>query len=303
VVVDGGVGLSFNPVMALLTQASLPLAGGAAAVLEFGNQTLTADDRTLEQVAERVRAAGRDGAAIDALVALGKKGRGDRTAEFYRAIGAASYQAIDVNDTYGSIVMDLNLDLVRHYDFRQIYDYVTNNGTGEHVFDQGAIFRNMHALTRVGGLMVHVMPFVNYINHGFYSFHPNLYHATAVANGYALLAIGVATRDGDGVLSHACEEADAVPNFLRRGARVPLGLIVSDVKLPSRRMSRRWADVVLAWRPNASAGSRMGLQMHKLLLRGRKLLSFAVMRKTADAEFRIPIQHRYVDDVAADLVR
>ena len=93
--------------MALLTQAALPLAGPAPSVVEFGNQTLTADEPALDLVIERARAAGREVSGLEAIRALDKAGRRDRAEAFYRALGAASYRAIDVNDTYGSLVMDL----------------------------------------------------------------------------------------------------------------------------------------------------------------------------------------------------
>jgi len=35
------------------------------------------------------------------------------------------------------------------------FQLVTNNGTGEHVFNQDAIYRNVHQLTVPGGLMLH----------------------------------------------------------------------------------------------------------------------------------------------------
>src|SRR4249920_1008699 len=181
--------------MALLTQAVLPRCVPAPAVLEFGNQTFTVDADTLNRIAERAAQAGQDAAALRQINALDMTARRDRAAAYYTALGARSYTAIDVNDTYGSLVMDLNKDLEAEYQFRQQFDLVTNNGTGEHVFDQTAVYRNAHNLTRVGGLMIHVMPFVNYVNHGFYSFHPNLYHALAVANRYDVVALGIATRD------------------------------------------------------------------------------------------------------------
>lgn len=64
-----------------------------------------------------------------------------------------------MNDKFGSLVMDLNKDLVAEYNFRETYSLVTNNGTGEHAFNQDGIYRNAHQLTRVGGLMLHAMPF------------------------------------------------------------------------------------------------------------------------------------------------
>ena len=42
-----------------------------------------------------------------------------------------------------------------------------------------------HTLCKVGGVMLHVLPFVNYLNHGFFSFNPILFHDLAAANSYA----------------------------------------------------------------------------------------------------------------------
>ena len=287
--------------MALLTQATLPLAGPSPRVMEFGNQSLTADKETVRLVIERAARDGQDAEGLAAINALDMDARRDRAEAFYRSLGAASYHAIDVNDTYGSLVMDLNLDLAAHYDFRETYDFVTNNGTGEHVFDQGAIFRNLHALTRAGGVMVHVMPFVNYINHGFFSFHPNLYHALAAANGYDLLALGITTRYGDGVI--ALPQGNGLDSFLRSGPVVPVRQLVCDAKVPRRNAPRRWLEVALARLPGASEKQRLGFDIHRLLVRGRKLLVFTVQRKTRDAPFVPPIQGRYEDDVAAELDR
>src|SRR5207248_7626298 len=110
--------------------------------------------------------------------------------------GFSSYDAIDVNTTYGSIPMDLNRDLAEHYQFTQSYDLVTNIGTGEHIFDQRAVFRNVHQLTNVGGVMLHILPFVNWINHGFYNFHPILFVDLAAANDYEIVKLSVANRWG-----------------------------------------------------------------------------------------------------------
>jgi len=296
--------VSFNPFMALLTQGTLSLAGDAPSVLEFGNQSLTADPKTLTLVAERVRAGGRDAAFVEEINALSMADRRDRAEAFYRGLGASSYTAIDVNELYGSLMMDLNLDLAARYDYRDTFDYVTNNGTGEHVFDQGAIFRNAHALTRPGGVMVHVMPFVNYINHGFYSFHPNLYHALALANGYRLLALGMTTRYGDGVIALPRHDDEAaLTSFLKDGPVVPLNMLVVDGKVPRRSLPRRWSDQLVARLPGANHKLRLGLHIHRLLVRGRKILAFAVMRKVHDRPFENPIQQRYEADVDAALER
>lgn len=287
--------------MALLTQASLGLAGPTPAVLELGNQTLTANRAALELVVRRVREQGGEVGGLEAINALDETARRDRVAEFYRCLGARAYQAIDVNDTYGSLVMDLNQNLAEQYGFRETYQFVTNNGTGEHVFDQGAIYRNVHALTAPGGVMVHVMPFINYLNHGFYSYHPNLYYALAAANGYDLLALGVATRHGDGVIAAAGGFPEQ--GVLRHGCAVPLAWLVSDAKLPRRGWPRRWLDLALGRLPGATPAQRFGLTLDRLLVSGRKLLTFAVLRKDGDAPFQVPIQQRYEHAVAEELTR
>ncbi len=296
--------MSFNPVMALLTQAVLPQCGPAPAVLEFGNQTFTVDAATLNRIAERAAQAGQDAAALRAINALDMTARGDRVAAYYTSLGARSYAAIDVNDTYGSLVMDLNKDLDAEYQFREQFDLVTNNGTGEHVFDQAAVYRNAHKLTRPGGLMVHVMPFVNYVNHGFYSFHPNLYHALAVANHYDVVGLGIATRDGRGVIAIPDNSNEPLADFLLRGQRVDMQTLLTEPKVPRRNAPRRWFELIAARLPGATNKQRFGLYIHQLLLHGRKILVFAILRKSGAADFVAPIQLRYTDAVSQpDLAR
>lgn len=287
--------------MTLLTQAALPLAGERPTVLEFGNQTLTADRQTLELVINRAIGSHADISALQNILALDRSARRACTRALYEALGAAAYTAIDVNELYGSLMMDLNRDLRAAYAFTDQFDFVTNSGTGEHVFDQGAIFRNMHAHTRPGGVMVHLMPFVNYINHGFYSFHPNLYPALAAANGYHLLGLGVATRDGHGMLALS-SSGENVGNFLRSGSVTTVEKLITDAKVPHRAFVRRLIDVLRAKLPGAEGKRTFGLGLHRLLVSGGKILVFAVMRK-ADREtgFAVPIQGRYESDVAMDL--
>ena len=191
--------MSFNSLMALLVRGALDqLEAGSQArpsVIELGNQTLKADDRALRAIVDRSRGRGEiDVAGLEKLIEQGASNRGERAADYYRLLGFADYQAIDVNDRYGSLVMDLNRDLAAAYDYDETFSLVTNNGTGEHVFNQDAIYRNVHQLTQVGGLMLHVMPFYEFVNHGFFAIQPNLYPALAQANG-CLLYTSPSPRD------------------------------------------------------------------------------------------------------------
>ena len=115
------------------------------------------------------------------------------TSEFYRKVGVPNYLALDVNTRMGAIVADLNgvVDLPP-------VDLVTNNGTGEHIFDQASVFRNAHNLCRVDGTMIHCLPMTPWVNHGFYNYNPILFRDIAAANKYQVIWLSLCTRWGMG---------------------------------------------------------------------------------------------------------
>ena len=115
------------------------------------------------------------------------------TQDFYGLLGFTEYQSIDL-DGKGTLKTDLNKPEVPE-EWAGAFDLVTNNGTGEHIFNQAAIFELMHALCKPGGLMLHVVPWINWLNHGFYSFHPRLFGDLAEANGYKVEFIWSNDRD------------------------------------------------------------------------------------------------------------
>ena len=106
------------------------------------------------------------------------------TKNFYSSIGFTNYLAIDLNTNMSSIIMDLNRNFSNDYNFDKQFDLVTNIGTGEHVFDQKIVFENMHNLTKVGGIMLNILPFNFSLNHGFFNFNPVLFRDLAYANKY-----------------------------------------------------------------------------------------------------------------------
>lgn len=117
------------------------------------------------------------------------------TKDWYLSLGFKRYLAIDVNTERDAVAMDLNLDIRSHYNFTEQFDLVTNNGTGEHVFNQYQVFKNMHDLCRVGGFMVHVLPFYRWVDHGFFNYNPNLFACLAHANRYELRGLWIGTND------------------------------------------------------------------------------------------------------------
>jgi len=285
--------MSFNSLMALLTRGTLDHLEAKPSVLELGNQTLRASDEALRLIIERSGPESSqepiDTAGLQKLVAQGDKARAERAADYYRLLGFSNYTAIDVNDLYGSLIMDLNKDLREAYSYNDTFSLVTNNGTGEHVFNQHTIYRNAHQLTKAGGIMIHSQPFIDYINHGFYSIHPNLYHALAVANGYDILAMGVSTRDGYGIIALGGESlGEQKTPFLAKQTQVSLGVLLSSAKIGPRG-PRGWLK---RFAGNAD-GRRFGAEVRRLQRNSLKLMSFAILRKPTEAEFQIPIQTVY----------
>ena len=111
-------------------------------------------------------------------------------------VKGGDYKSIDINGAYESFQFDLNKNISKTYNFNQKYDLVINNGTGEHVFNQHALFLNFHNLTKNGGIMLNILPFIDWVNHGFYNFNPIFFADLAASNNYKIEKISLANRDG-----------------------------------------------------------------------------------------------------------
>lgn len=276
--------MAFNPLMIRLTAEIAPMLRPQATVAELGNQTFKPSRDILAEVAafmQRERPDWRD----DQLMAIARRtgvALEESSAEYMQSIGFGAYTCIDVNQRYGALQMDLNYLLADKYQFGDEFDLVTNNGTGEHIFDQGSVFRNVHALTRAGGVMVHVMPFHNYVNHGFYNFQPVLFHDLARANDYEILRLSLANRNGpeiafvDGDMGRTTRAVKTFPQnaILDRTIAWP-GL--HDLK--ARTLKRSMKPIARAMRSLSSSRAN--------------ILVVAILRKTRADAFRIPMQGMY----------
>ena len=153
----------------------------APTVVELGNQRLK-NNKSRAKMYLKLNTTGTEGLST--------------TKEFYKDIGFRSYLAIDVNTDNDAVALDLNMDLEKHYGFKDKFDLVTNNGTGEHVFNQYMVFRNVHNLCQVKGFMIHILPFYRWVDHGFYNFQPNLFPCLALQNNYKLNGLWIGSSDG-----------------------------------------------------------------------------------------------------------
>ena len=118
------------------------------------------------------------------------------TRDFFTAINFKDYAAIDINGEHDSYQFDLNFNVEEKYNFKNQYDLVINNGTGEHVFNQFSLFENFHNLTKKNGIMLNILPFIDWINHGFYNFNPILFADLSAGNDYEIIKISFANRMG-----------------------------------------------------------------------------------------------------------
>ena len=149
-------------------------------MIELGNQTLKTG-KLIKKILT--------GFNIDPTVPIGC------VKDYYLALGFKKYLAIDVNTDKDAVAMDLNLNITEYYKFTEKFDLVTNNGTGEHCFHQYNVFLNTHNLCKLGGHIIHVLPFYRFYDHGFYNFHPNLFVSLAAHNQYKLKKLIIASSD------------------------------------------------------------------------------------------------------------
>lgn len=182
----------------------------------------------------------------------------------YIGLGYKSYDIIDINGAYNSFKFDLNKDIEDHYKFKNQYDVVINNGTGEHVFNQFALYKNIHDLTKKKGLMLNILPFLGWTNHGFYNYHPIFFADLAASNDYELVRMTFANRDGKEI-------------FLQN---------INDHKF--------LYDQVKPHRPPNTLSKLIEASFEKL---GKNIFLVTVYRKLYNNEFKVPLQGKYLDDI------
>ena len=187
------------------------------------------------------------------------------TKEYFTSIGFKDYKSIDINGAYESYQFDLNKNISETYNFDEKYDFVINNGTGEHVFNQYSLFLNFHNLTKLNGVMLNILPFIDWINHGFYNFNPIFFADLAASNNYEIVKISLANRNG------------------------------AELKLDGKDFSILFEQI----KPNKnnSKFDKM-IQIAKDKI-GKNILLVVVTRKLSEDTFKIPLQGKYLSDIAA----
>ena len=185
------------------------------------------------------------------------------TQEYFLSLGFKYYSSIDINGAYKSYKFDLNKDITSEYKFNKKYDLVINNGTGEHVFNQHALFLNIHNLTNKNGLILHILPFIDWINHGFYNFNPIVFADLAASNHYEIVKLSLANRNATEIVIESKS----------------YNLVFEQIK---------------PWQNPTFLKKAINFAKEKV---GENIIVVVIFRKKNDNKFKIPLQGKYLADV------
>lgn len=180
--------------------------------------------------------------------------------DWYMHLGATEYLAIDTNTKKDAVIGDLNTDIAGAFEKS---DLVTNNGTSEHLFNQAQVFKNIHSLCKLNGLMLHILPLTPWINHGFYNYNPIFFRDLARVNNYDILFYWIANRWADG------REIDNLNEIFIEKNPVVLTRIIKEVY-----------DVA---------------PIHK------DVFNVVCLRRTTTKSFKTPMQGKYIKDVEGNI--
>tara|TARA_A100001015_G_scaffold287219_1_gene356753 strand:- start:584 stop:1432 length:849 start_codon:yes stop_codon:yes gene_type:complete len=185
------------------------------------------------------------------------------TYDFFKSLNYKDYKSIDINGALGSYNYDLNFIIKDKYNFQEQYDLVINNGTGEHIFNQYSFFKNFHNLTKKNGFMLNILPFIDWINHGFYNFNPIIFADMAASNNYEVIKISLANRWGSEIELKKEEQ-----------------LVFFDQIKPNDN--------------NSNFGKIINIAKDKL---GPNIIIKVILKKNRDSSFQTPLQGKYLEDI------
>lgn len=254
--------MTFNPVAALnVLECKNMISKDKPKAIDLGSQTASIDSIFIKNLIDQNKPL--DDLQKKALKKLSNK-KNFTTKDYFNSIGFNEYKSIDINGAYESFQFDLNKNIFEHYNFDQKYDLVINNGTGEHVFNQYSLFLNFHNLTLVNGIMLNILPFIDWINHGFYNFNPIFFADLAASNGYKIIKISLANRNG------------------------------AELKLTSENFEILF-EQIKPNRGNSKFEKMIEIAKDKI---GKNILLVVATKKLSDSVFKIPLQGKYLNDVS-----
>jgi hypothetical protein len=128
--------------------------------------------------------------------------------------------------------------------------------------------------------MLHVLPFVNYLNHGFFSYNPILFPDLAAANRYEVCRLSIASNRGFEIGDHTGSPPLSRAEIQERCAvdGSPGGSLAHLLGVGKARQRGR--------RP-------LSMALRRVMAVGPNVGVVAALRKTVDQPFQFPIQGMY----------
>lgn len=115
-------------------------------------------------------------------------------------------ETLDVSDYEDADhIHDLNTPIPD--ELRGRFSVIIDGGTLEHVFDIPQALRNLKAMLRPGGRIIHLNPTNNWAEHGFYQLSPTLYHDFYAVNGFEMLdclIVELSPASAEGLFKRRC---------------------------------------------------------------------------------------------------
>lgn len=96
------------------------------------------------------------------------------------------YVSFDIADGYKTELIDLN-NAKLPARFRNHFDLVLNFGTTEHLLNQFNAFKLIHEATKPGGYIIHSLPAVGFVDHGYITYTGRFFFDLAGYNEYEVV--------------------------------------------------------------------------------------------------------------------
>ena len=259
--------MTFNPLAAINSTFISSFIKENRKAVDLGSQTLSFDHNFIKFLIQKFPSLDKLNINnLEKIILKMEKKQKIYTKDFFLSLGFNDYISIDINGAYGSLNFDLNKDIFEEFKYNETFDLTINNGTGEHIFNQFMVFKNAHNLTKKDGYMLHILPFIDWINHGFFSFHPIVFADLAAANDYQIEKLALANRDGAEIIIKKEE----------------MKMLFEQIK-PNK--------------PLSSLGKLIKFSKEKL---GQNILIVSILKKINNNSFKVPLQGKYLADIKND---
>ena len=96
------------------------------------------------------------------------------------------YDAIDIAIGHKTTIVDLNTKRLPEH-MIGAYDTVLNCGTSEHILNQMNVFAALHAATKKGGMIMHLVPSMGFVDHGYFCYTSRFFFDLAGYNKYEVV--------------------------------------------------------------------------------------------------------------------